>query len=790
MEAESAPLQFQYDRFTDKGRIRLVVRSAGQAIFVEVFNVLQDTSRKRIATSLTERIPVLSFEDAMKELDVIAAQVVDTPPADPIDILDSYRAEADGIYWDKPGPNGTTPVRLTNFVARIVEVVEIDDGAVQLRLFEIDVEMGGVVRRLTVAAPSFASMNWVLEQIGAAAIVFPGIGLKDQTRAAIQILSGTPPMRLVYGHTGWREIKPHGWCFLHAEGAVGPDGPVPEVQVQLPTELNSLALPAPPTGAELIEAIGAVLGPLMDLAVARVIFPCIAALARVVLAPVSFAIYLAGKSGTFKTEVAATLQSSFGKTVDAEKLPGSWSSTGNALEALSFRAKDMVFVVDDFAPSGSAADVQRFHREADRLLRAQGNRRGRTRMAADSQLKPSYYPRGMILSTGEDVPAGQSLRARMVIIEMAQGDITSEKLSRCQEAARNQQYAMVMAAYVKWLASQIETIRQRLWQRVRDLRAEFSLADSHRRTPTNVAELLAGFEVFMDFFHNAGAIDDGQREHLLARCRKGLLENAAAQARHHEAFDPVEVFLRLLRSAIAAGEAHIANKEGKVPSESVALALGWECGSESQWRARGNCVGWIVGDDLYLEPSAAHKAAQRMGGDIDRMSVTLVTLGKRLDERQLLLSKDVVRDRLQARRQLQGARRDVWHVSATLLGIPAQPAQSAQEPDGSLRDPEIETERAATDETTGPETGPPASPARAVGIDSGPVGPEGPESHTGGGAGATKTPLPPSACRSCFSTRYWRRKPAGPWTCGSCYAPGIEAPLIEWSDDGSAVRYA
>ena len=51
----------------------------------------------------------------------------------------------------------------------------------------------------------------------------------------------------------------------------------------------------------------------------------------------------------------------------------------NALEALAFSAADAVLVVDDFAPTSTAGDIDRAHRDADRLLRAQGNRSGRLR---------------------------------------------------------------------------------------------------------------------------------------------------------------------------------------------------------------------------------------------------------------------------------------------------------------------------------------------------------------------------------------------------------------------------
>jgi hypothetical protein len=45
-------------------------------------------------------------------------------------------------------------------------------------------------------------------------------------------------------------------------------------------------------------------------------------------------------TGRFKSEAAALAQQHFGAGLDARHLPANWSSTGNALEALAFTAKD------------------------------------------------------------------------------------------------------------------------------------------------------------------------------------------------------------------------------------------------------------------------------------------------------------------------------------------------------------------------------------------------------------------------------------------------------------------
>src|SRR5207302_3115731 len=177
------------------------------------------------------------------------------------------------------------------------------------------------------------------------------------------------------------------------------------VEVALPESLSHLELPPPPAGEELQAAVWASLG-LLDVAPAPIAFPLLASVYRAALGETDFSLHLAGPSGAGKSELAALVQRHFGAGMDARNLPGSWSSTANALEALAFAAKDAVLVVDDFAPTGAAGDADRIQREADRILRAQGNASGRLRMRADESLRAVRAPLGLIVSTGEDVPRG------------------------------------------------------------------------------------------------------------------------------------------------------------------------------------------------------------------------------------------------------------------------------------------------------------------------------------------------------------------------------------------------
>ena len=182
----------------------------------------------------------------------------------------------------------------------------------------------------------------------------------------------------VYTHLGWRKLGT-GWCYLHAGGAIGAQGAVPEVTVRPGEALALYHLPTPLEGEAAHATIRASLC-VLDVAPDAVTIPGYAAVWRAVLGNVDFGEHFAGPTGQGKTELAALLQQHWGAGMDARHLPAAWSSTGNALEGEAFLAKDAVMVVDDFCPGGAKTDIARQHREADRLLRAQGNRSGRQRM--------------------------------------------------------------------------------------------------------------------------------------------------------------------------------------------------------------------------------------------------------------------------------------------------------------------------------------------------------------------------------------------------------------------------
>jgi hypothetical protein len=367
--------------------------------------------------------------------------------------------------------------------------------------------------------------------------------------------------------------------------------------------------------------------------------------------------------------------------MDARHLPGSWSSTANALEGLAFAAKDALLVVDDFAPAGSMADAERAHREADRILRAQGNRSGRQRMRADGSLRPAKPPRGLIVSTGEDVPRGQSLRARMLVLELAPGDVDWEALTACQKAAADGALARALSAFLCFVAARYGEIRHAMATQLPELREAAARSGAHRRTPELVANLAAGFGLFVVFAHSAGSLSEDECQTLWDRAWTALGDAAASQAHHQAGAEPAQRFVELLRGAVASGRAHLASPQGDRP-ETDHGAWGWRRDDYGANVAQGARIGWLDGDDVYLEPDAAYAAVQRLGQDIgDRVGLTPQTLRKRLNERGLLASTGCgLRPTLTVRRTLEGQRRDVLHLAAATLSPPPREVDQRDHP--------------------------------------------------------------------------------------------------------------
>lgn len=628
------------------------------------------------------------------------------PPKPPRATAGPYNVGGDGrLYYNKPIADGLfQPVLLANFDARIKAEIVIDDGAEQRRELEISGKLctGDALPAVVIPTGKFSGLGWVVERCGATAVLNAGQTVKDHVRCAIQLLSGTPERRNVFEHTGWRKIDGR-WLYLFSGGAIGESGIDSGFDVRLPGTLKDYALSLPTDPAAAVRAALRVLDVASpEVAIAAFLAPWRAALSEAL--PVDFSLFLQGTTGYRKSEIAAIIQAHCGPAWCGKHLPAAWSSTVNMLERTAFLAKDAPLVVDDFAPNGNTTDISRAHQNADRLLRAQGNRAGRGRMNADGSLRPEYFPRGLIVATGEDVPRGQSARGRMVVLEFAPDTVNLAVLSELQHAAAHGLLAGAFGLFCQWLAPRMDALKARLPGRRIELRDTISAElASHARHPDTLASLNIAAEVFAEFATAHGVVLGSD---WLDRITTGLMAAGNVQGQFQTTEEPAARFMRLIRSALASGRCHIKPLNGAKPSISEDMTgKGWvqrtygnEYNARTEWHECGPCVGRFEGTNLYLDPEAAYATAQEFAAQQGQsIPVGLRTLTKSLDQKGFLQTKDSNGKHLTIRIRLpDGSRPRFLHIRG---GIESSGPNGPNGP-SNMQEADIEVEKSENAGTT------------------------------------------------------------------------------------------
>ena len=503
---------------------------------------------------------------------------------------------------------------------------------------------GATLPTISVPADEYDRMDWVTEMWAGRAVIQPGRSAKDALRVGIVVLSTTEsdlPEKLIYTHVGWRKIEDE-WYYLSASGALGaselrndvvvdPDGPLAHVELVLPNRET--------VGGSVRKSLR-----ISDIGANDSILPVLAATYLAPLAEVlhpNFVVHLVGHTGSLKTETAALMQGHFGRSFNAQAMPGSWLSTANYMERQAFSAKDCIIVMDDFRPNDGLGGLS-MHQKAETFIRGVGNVAGRGRLNADASAKKTYHSRGLVISTGEDAPQGESLRARMALIEMTRHDINLARLSASQMDRDSGALVEAMSGYIQWLAPQLDDLRTTLRKRHLEILDEYNQNIKSLRTPFVCAYLFVAFELFCTYATQIGALDTRERLDYLERAKYAIMQSLPQQSAAIAEEDEVHRFLDIIKSGFLDGRCHLRSMK----------SLGWEDGLESfGWvaidggdrRAQGRMIGYVdfsLRQVLLIPESAyafSHEAASRAGHGI---SISKTRLWKNMIDSKFVESQE------------------------------------------------------------------------------------------------------------------------------------------------------
>src|SRR5262249_33663839 len=133
-----------------------------------------------------------------------------------------------------------------------------------------------------------------------------------------------------------------------------------------------------------------------------------------------------------------------------------------------------------------------------------------------------------MLSTGTQLPDGESLRARLLVLNVRRWDVKWDGLALLQELAAQGKFATATAGYLRWLAA--AGGQQAEYVRTRHIHLRPSLLAVHQRTSDTIGSLALGLERFLQFAEQVGAIDEARRLELWVRGWSALAELGDAQA--------------------------------------------------------------------------------------------------------------------------------------------------------------------------------------------------------------------------------------------------------------------
>lgn len=519
---------------------------------------------------------------------------------------DQFAIQQGWTIWKQHNQNGRiTPVPLANGSFQIAELVERDNGSGDtFKEYVIKGELTGgkTLPACNVPTREFSSMSWVAEY-WPEVIIGAGRSTHDLLREAIQHLSGDIPRRVVYEHTGWRTIEGQ-WCYLTSAGALGLQKTEVAVEVDLSmgrpnTYVTLYNLPQP---AEVSQAILSSLS-FWNLTDYTQTIPQWAAayLAPLIpLLPADFGLWVHGKSGSFKSVIAALALCHFGDWTGREaksRLPANFISTANSILMNAFVVKDCLLVIDDFSPGNTVREMRERDEVASRLLRSVGNRAARGRMLDGRRFQADFPPRCLALITAEDIPPGQSILARGIGVRVytpprgtPERATIETRLHQAQqvEAAR---YRHAMAAYILWLQRHWDDLAEKLPVLTIENQRKFA-TDGHARLADAFGKLMAAIDTALFFFQDAGAITTSQAQERRSIAFEALVKVMAEHAGQIEALDPCLIFTETLREELDAGTWYLAPAEPD------------QIGDSPQPHYSATRIGYTDDNYIYLLPKA------------------------------------------------------------------------------------------------------------------------------------------------------------------------------------------
>ena len=411
------------------------------------------SSARRSAKCTAARWPMRTLDISRREFEKMVAARIKSQGQSAIEVLGGQLS-----FWGEA---------LCNFSARVERELIKDDGQHPPTIeYHITGKLasGRALPAIDVPAEEFDGMKWIGRLWGARAYTLVGNGKTHLLKRAI-LETSLPEMKTdrVHTFTGFYQVN-GARAFLSATGALTATGLDDTARVELSNNMVHYALPRPVTGEDLLTAYQTSLA-FLDIAPLTITAPLWAMMYQAVLTEIkslNAVMQVYGPTQSKKSTISHLALTHYGagfvKGRDY-KAPMDWTSTAADIEGYLFTCKDVVTIIDDYAPQFTSAQESRdIAKRCHYVIRLVGNRSSRGRRNADMTSRARFTPRGNVIMTAEQPVVGQSIVGRTVVVPIEYGSIDLNKLSAAQDV--HHLYSVAMAGYVQWAIGNWERIQE------------------------------------------------------------------------------------------------------------------------------------------------------------------------------------------------------------------------------------------------------------------------------------------------------------------------------------------
>ena len=233
-----------------------------------------------------------------------------------------------------------------------------------------------------------------------------------------------------------------------------------------------------------------------------------------------FALFVNGKSGSFKTSVSKVIFNFY--NADNPIVPASFKDTVTSLEKRLEEYACAPVLIDDFYATGLAKERALMQKSLETIIRYVGDGIGKNRSNAALQDVKGVRPTGMVIITGEDTAGQLSTLLRCLILNVDKETFDQNVLTKLQNTPT--MWSSFLAQFCAYLELHYEEVVSMIWDLYPKIREKYLEQFEERRPAEQLVQMLVTFEILRTFLKSRSVESERYIDQIIDECGLGCYQ--------------------------------------------------------------------------------------------------------------------------------------------------------------------------------------------------------------------------------------------------------------------------